>query len=277
MDSRPDQLYLDLLKKTLSFTLWPEPPIPVSLFAYMLAPWKRKVLRAIDRLLTKKNWILAQNRRFTDEERRLGRVWPGYADSMIGMKRLDNLQHCVETALHENVAGDLIETGVWRGGACILMKGILQVKGDSSRRVFVADSFQGLPKPNESQYSADAGDEHHIHEYLAVSQSEVQKNFQRYGLFDDRIVFLKGWFKDTLPIAPIEKISVMRLDGDMYESTIDALNALYPKLSPGGFCIIDDYMLEGCRKAVHDYRDQHGISEPIVDIDGFGAYWRRNP
>ena len=87
--------------------------------------------------------------------------------------------------------------------------------------------------------------------------------------------FLPGWFKDTLKDAPIENIAVLRLDGDLYESTIQALDALYPRLSPGGFCIIDDYNLEGCRKAVADYRTKHGITADIVDIDGTGVLWRK--
>jgi O-methyltransferase len=91
------------------------------------------------------------------------------------------------------------------------------------------------------------------------------------------VEFLVGWFKDTMPTAPIEQISVMRLDGDLYESTWQAIEALYPKLSPGGFCIVDDYgdLVAQCQRAIHDYRDQHGITEEIVDVDGFGAYWRK--
>ena len=97
-----------------------------------------------------------------------------------------------------------------------------------------------------------------------------------YGLWDDQVRFLKGWFKDTLPNAPMQQIAVMRLDGDMYELTMDGLNALYPRLSVGGFVIIDDYvLLEPCRQAVDDYRRQHDITEEIVPIDFTGAYWRR--
>jgi Macrocin-O-methyltransferase (TylF) len=109
-----------------------------------------------------------------------------------------------------------------------------------------------------------------------VSLEEVKANFAKYGLLDDRVVFLKGWFKDTLPSAPIERLAVLRLDGDMYESTMVALTSLYDKVSSNGFVIIDDYgCIESCRKAVHDFRESRGISEPILDIDGFGVYWRK--
>ncbi|MGQ0552442.1 MAG: TylF/MycF family methyltransferase [Planctomycetota bacterium] len=205
-----------------------------------------------------------------------GRYWPAFAQTMLGRKRLDNVQHCVETALAENVPGDFIETGVWRGGACILMRAILKARGETSRRVWVADSFQGLPKPDASKYAADEGDRHHTWADLAISLASVQRNFERYGLLDDQVRFLKGWFKDTLPTAPIERLAVARLDGDMYESTMDGLVNLYPKLSPRGFLIVDDYgAIPACKQAVHDYREKHGVREELVTIDWTGVYWRK--
>jgi O-methyltransferase len=177
----------------------------------------------------------------------------------------------------ENVPGDLLEAGVWRGGACIFMKANLVARQDDRRVVWVADSFEGLPAPNAALYPADRGDDLHTRGGLSVGADQVRHNFERYGLLDDRVRFLVGWFKDTLPAAPIEALSVMRLDGDMYESTWQAIDALYPKLSLGGYCIIDDFGSHQSQagQAVLDYRAAHGIDEEIVDIDGFGAYWRR--
>ena len=196
---------------------------------------------------------------------------------MIGRARLRNLRDLVATAISEGVPGDLIETGVWRGGACILMRAALEAFGDLGRRVFVADSSEGLPAPDAQAYPADLGDKHHTIEELSISLDEVKANFAKYGLLDNRVVFLKGWFKDTLRAAPIERLAVLRLDGDMYESTTDALTALYDKVSPGGFVIVDDYgCIEACRRAVHDFRDARGIVDPIVDIDGWGVYWRKS-
>jgi len=117
---------------------------------------------------------------------------------------------------------------------------------------------------------------HHAAPVLAVSEAEVRANFERYGLLDDQVRFLPGWFKDTLPDAPIDRLAVLRLDGDLYESTIQPLDALYPRLSPGGFCIIDDYFgIKACRQAVTDYRAKHGVSAEIVHIGGTGALWRK--
>jgi len=230
--------YLDLLKRTLTGMIYEDPPISTS--------W---------RPLSK----------YDEQARTGGSDWPLTAHTMIGLKRLDNLQHCVEDTLAKQVPGDFIETGVWRGGASIFMRGILRAHGVSDRSVWVADSFQGLPPPNPDAYPADAGDPLHTYDYLAVSLEEVKSHFERYGLLDDQVRFLEGWFRDTLPVAPIERLAVLRLDGDMYESTMTALTNLYPGLSPGGFVIIDDYggTWSGCTRAVHDFLSQHARPEGV--------------
>jgi O-methyltransferase len=276
MKTTPEGLYLDLLKKTLSFSLWPEPPMPLSTFNHDRAAWKRLAIAAAEGIAGAAGVKIVKPARVTAAEREEGRDWPSYADTMIGLRRLDNLQACIESVLHDDVPGDLIETGVWRGGACIFMRGVLRAYGVGERRVYVADSFQGLPAPDPEKYPHDAGDVHHRCSFLAVSEEAVQRNFERYGLLDEQVVFLKGWFKDTLPKADIDALAVLRLDGDMYESTMDALNALYPKLSRGGYCIIDDYVLPNCRKAVEDYRAAHAITAAILPIDGTACYWRND-
>jgi precorrin-6B methylase 2 len=155
------------------------------------------------------------------------------------------------------------------------MRGLLKVLGDSTRFVWVADSFAGLPEPDHDAYPADAEDYLHTVDQLAVSLETVRENFARFDLLDENVQFLKGYFKDTLYTAPIEKIAVLRMDGDMYQSTWETLDALYPKLSPGGYLIIDDYARENCAKAVHDYREKHGITEEIIPVDWTASYWRK--
>ena len=141
----------------------------------------------------------------------------------------------------------------------------------------MADSFQGLPRPDPGRWPAETGDEHWTREQLAVPLEEVQANFARYGLLDERVRFLPGWFKDTLPAAPIEQLAVLRLDGDMYGSTMEALEALYPKLSPGGYVIVDDYgAIPQCKEAVTDFRTAHGIIDPMESVDWTGVYWQRS-
>lgn len=275
MTTTPAALYLDLLKKTLSFTLWPEPPIPITQYNHQRPALKRLGVSILSRLFAPFDLQLVRPAPFADSDRYDGRIWPGYADTMIGRQRLDNLQYCVESALRDGIAGDLIEAGVWRGGACIFMRAVLAAHGVTDRKVFVADSFAGLPPPDTASHPADAGDEHHRYATLAVSRDEVAANFQRYGLLDEQVVFLEGWFSDTLPTAPIDRLAVLRLDGDMYGSTMDALTSLYPKLSSGGFCIIDDYALPGCRQAVTDFRTANNIDAELHDIDWTGCYWRK--
>ncbi len=203
-----------------------------------------------------------------------GKDWPKFAQTMVGLKRLDNVHHCVERIVADHVPGDLIETGVWRGGVVIFMRALLDAYGDDNRSVYVADSFQGLPPPDDA-YPADAASQLHTTKSLAITRDEVEKNFERYGLLDDRVRFLEGWFKDTLPTVRDRIWSVVRLDGDMYESTMDGLTNLYPQLSVGGFLIVDDYTYEPCRQAVVDYREANAIDEPIEAIDWLGAFWRR--
>lgn len=271
------QLYLRLMKLTLSYALWEEPPVPVECFESDRSWMKKILLRGFSSFLRWRfpHLQLVEKINPTEQDRAEGRTWPSQAHTMIGLKRLDNLQFCAEQVLKERVPGDFIETGVWRGGACIFMRAVLAAYQVTDRRVFVADSFAGLPKPDEASYPQDAGDKHHRLSFLAISQSEVADNFRKYGLLDDQVCFLKGWFKDTLPTAPIAQLAILRLDGDMYESTIQALTALYPKLSPGGYCIIDDFVIQGCQQAVLDYRRAHQIQCPTKAIDNSSVFWRK--
>ena len=205
----------------------------------------------------------------------VGWSWPKYGQTMVGEARLENVQMTVETVLADGVPGDLIEAGVWRGGVTILMRAVLAAYGIEDRRVIVADSFRGLPPPNAEIYPADEGDIHHTANQLAVSRDQVETNFRMYGLLDEQVEFLEGWFSDTLPTLEERRWAVVRVDGDMYESTTDALVNLYPGLSVGGFVIIDDYAHGPCRQAVEDFREAHRVSEPIEKIDWTGAFWRR--
>ncbi len=210
------------------------------------------------------------------KDRSQGSDYPIVAHTMVGLERLNNIQKCVENVLQENVPGDLIETGVWRGGSSIFMRAILKVHADSIRKVWVADSFEGLPPPNLDKYPEDRGLDLYKIQYLAVPLEVVQDNFKKYNLLDDQVVFLKGFFKDTLPTVPVEQFAILRLDGDLYESTMDALMCLYPKLSIGGYIIIDDFgAISACAKAVHDYRNAFGITDRIEQVDWTGVYWKK--
>jgi hypothetical protein len=242
------ELYLDLIKKCLINSIYEDDSVqPVSV--------RQGPHRADDR----------EN----------GLDWPSKAHTMIGLKRLNNIQFCAQEVLRNNIPGDFIETGVWRGGATIFMRAILKTYNDTSRTVWVADSFEGLPKPKENLYPVDRNDWHHTCQFLAVSLEEVKSNFEKYGLLDDQVRFLKGWFSETLVNAPIDKLALLRLDGDMYESTIVALENLYPKLSIGGYILIDDFALVGCNRAVQDFRKKYSITDQMKAVDWSGIYWKK--
>lgn len=209
------------------------------------------------------------------ENRAEGRDWPLYAHTMVGAARLKNLRELVKRTLVEKIPGDYIETGVWRGGCCILMKAVISAYSDPIRKVYVADSFEGLPPPKPALFPADTGDNLHQYGELSISLEQVKSNFAKYDLLDSRVIFVKGFFDVTLPLLQADSFALLRLDGDMYESTIVALNNLYPKLSPRGFVIIDDYALEGCRKAVDDYRAQNRIDAKINTVDWTGIWWQK--
>lgn len=267
---RAESLYLDLMKRVLVNWIYGDAeyrniPFPPNLDAGLIQEAMEMGLQ------------LMRPEPCVRQLRESGYDHPPFAHTMVGLKRLDNLQFCIEDTLANEVPGDFIETGVWRGGASIFMRAVLKAHGVTDRTVWLADSFKGLPPPDVEKYPIDAGVELHTWEFLAVSLEQVKANFELYGLLDGQVRFLKGWFRDTLPEAPIDRLAVVRLDGDLYESTMDGLINLYPKLSVGGYLIVDDYgLIPPCRKAVHDFRHKHQINDKIFEIDATGVYWRRS-
>ena len=265
-------LYLDLMAKVITRYGFEGHHVTVmpDLQSYDYYLWE-----LLQQAMPDRDIRLVKTGEFRADLREVGQDWPVDAESMVGLKRLANIRFCVEQALSDGVPGDVIETGVWRGGSCIYMRAVLKAHGVSDRTVWVADSFQGLPAPS-GEHVADVGSDFHKYDELAISVEQVKDNFRRYDLLDDQVRFIEGWFADTLADAPIEQLAVLRLDGDMYSSTVEALDALYHKLSPGGFVIVDDYgAVPACAKAVHDFRDKHGITDPIEIVDWTGAFWRK--
>jgi O-methyltransferase len=262
------QLYIELLKKTLRNDVYREAELRP------LAPSSRARRMALT-ALRKLDLTLVRQTDFRRMQKRVDHAGsPPYAHTMLSQERLDNIQYCVESVLNDEVPGDFAETGVWRGGAVALMLGVLKAHGVTDRKVWAADSFEGLPPPDLSLYPADSDIPWHAYPDAKVSVEQVRENLKRYDLLSEQVHFLKGWFRDTLGKAPVDRLAVLRLDGDMYESTMDALVPLYPKVSGGGFVIIDDYFLPACKKAVHDYRDRNAITSQLVRIDDESVYWR---
>jgi O-methyltransferase len=270
LDAGSEQLrdrYLDLLEQTLAHTAYARLDVGRT--------GANALSRRIARLLRRHAIVALRFRADDHADRRAGRDWPVFAYTMSGGQRLRNTRRCVERALADGVEGDLVEAGTWRGGSAMMMKGTLCAYGDDQRRVYVADTFAGLPAPT---LAPDRGSRLHREPLLAVAVEEVRAGFERLALLDDRVVFLEGLFADTLPAVADRSWAVIRLDGDLYESTRDALEQLWPGLSVGGFVIVDDYgAVDGCRRAVDEFRARHAITTPLQRIDWTGVWWRREP
>jgi len=286
-----EERYLDILKKSLVNLLYLENEarlIYVFLSIISNTPIDQKTFRDIE----KDNHPIMQVLRQQREECRV-LSWP-YVDpqsglekfvdlrdltevahTMIGCKRLDNIHYCLDIIRKENISGDLIETGVWRGGSVVFMRGYLAAYNIIDRTVWAADSFEGLPKPRlpqdlEYDLSAD------VRPFLAISLDEVKQLFSKYNLLDNNVQFIKGWFHESLPHAKVKQLALLRLDGDLYESTRDALMNLYHKVVPGGFIIVDDYGdFLPCRKAVDEFRAQNNITSPMERVDWTGVFWQK--
>ncbi len=266
-----NELYLDLLKKTLTraivgkryerHSLNPE----THIFA-LINKLIKIIFKPLGLELVK---VIPSSEMDYEESTHLASTRNEDAESMLGIKQFDQMQSAIVDVVGRNVPGDVLEAGVWRGGMTVFMQGVLRTINDETRKVWVVDSFEGLPDPDSKHdtFGWEKGN-------MSVSLADVKSNFHRYGLLDDNVKFLKGLFDDTLPQAPIDQLSILRVDGDLYESTLSVLTSLYPKLSVGGYAIFDDYInLQDCRRAIDEYRDAHSITDEIISIDERAVYW----
>jgi Macrocin-O-methyltransferase (TylF) len=267
------QLYLDLLKRCLTNVIYRDPPIPT--------PW-------------------LPSGEFDLDARVRGVDWPSQAHTMIGFRRLENLQRLAESVLADKIPGDFLEAGVARGGAMVFLRGVLRVHDVTDRTIWLADSFQGFPEPSPDELPeadtiypqlaedlarfegvlgerAQSADELYRQFLRGTSEDEVRQTFERYGLLDDQVRFLPGWFADTLPSAPVRRLAILRADSDLYDSTQTTLEHLYPKVSPGGYVIIDDYhSVDECRRAVHDYLKSIDADHQRLEVvDECAVSWRK--
>jgi len=272
-----DSAYLDLLKRCLTASIYDESawqlldgPMPHE---NGLGPYLK---RTIIHLLKRHGFRIVRTRPYDAKLRDQGLDWPLFGFTMGGIQRLNALQVCIEDVLANNVPGCFVEAGVWRGGSSIFAKAVFCHHRACDRIIWCCDSFQGMPSPSTTDLSIDKTTDFSDRDYLIASEADVIINFKKFGLLDENVRFLKGWFCDTLPNAPIDKIAILRMDGDLYESTMDALKNLYHKLSSGGYVIADDYKSwKGCRTAVDEFRKENGIVDEIVHIDAHAIYWRR--
>ena len=192
--------------------------------------------------------------------------------SLVGEEGLDNIEELLKKVKENNTPGIFLEAGIWRGGACIWARAMMDYL-KINEPVYACDSFEGVPNP---QWKEDWGDQNYLMKELAVSLNTVKENFN-YFVLEGPVRFIKGLFKDTMPMIKeeIEAISFLRIDGDLYESTTQVLDNLYDKVSKNGFIIIDDYALAGAKMAVDDFRVKRNIETPLVKVNDTIHYWQK--
>jgi hypothetical protein len=200
----------------------------------------------------------------------------------VPVERLDHLEQCIRQVIAERVPGDLLEAGIWRGGVTMFMRAVLKELDVTDRRVWGADSFEGLPRPTRGPSAKEtiAFDSPAMERLgrLAVPRSRVEQGFRRFGLMDEQVRLLPGWFDASLPQAPIDQLAILRIDADFYASTLDVLNVLYEKVSPGGFIVVDDYGEDNwtdCRAAVDEFRRARAVTEAMEPVDPYCWFWQK--
>lgn len=199
--------------------------------------------------------------------------------TMTSPERLVSLIRSLDHLVSQGTAGDIVECGVWKGGSMMLVAKRLLQLGDTGRRLFLFDTFEGMSEPDERDVSA--VDNRAAKDLLSESErldgnnvwcysslDEVQANLRSTGYSMNNISFIKGKVEDTLPEKSIGKIALLRLDTDWYESTLHELETLYDQVVPGGIVIIDDYgHWSGCRKAVDEFIAKRKLNVFLNRID----------
>lgn len=207
------------------------------------------------------------------EAEMVGRInglhWAGY--TMVGLRRLDNLEFCINEVVRKSIPGAIVEAGVWKGGACIFATAALKELKEE-RNVYVCDIFDGtFPKP---KIEMDEWTEKHDFQPLVCKLKDVQANFRKFGYLDSNVIFKEGWFENTLPTIT-EPISILRVDGDTYQSTMNTLQ-LEKQLSPGGYIIMDDWAIATSRQAFIDYFEGQNREDDVIPVDSLSVYWQKN-
>lgn len=209
---------------------------------------------------------------------------PGALIGWDGRARMLLMDSLARQVLSAGVPGDFVEAGVYRGGMSVYLAGLLRALGGGERRLWALDSFKGCPAPEDllgSRFARapQARDDARWAGRYACSIDSVRSHFAQHDLLDDRVRLVQGMFHETLPSTEIERVSLLHIDADLYSSTAEVLEHLYPKLSPGGFVVFDDYGFPECRRAVHDLRSALAVTTPIrlAATRWPVAYWQKTP
>jgi len=200
------------------------------------------------------------------DERKGGNDWPVVGHTMVGHTRIENVKTLLSDVIANNIPGDFVELGVWRGGVCIFARCLLNALRQTDRKVHLFDAFGDIPGYGPST------------PYLSVSQAQVEHNLEKYHAKEGS-VFHKGLFKDSVkPFASEFKgnISVLRVDGNFYDSYQDAMYYLYDKVPVGGYVIFDDVMSHpAVTRFWNDFKKEQQLPEELTQIDFHSAYFKK--
>ena len=270
--------YLDLVKKTVVADFYPFTYLDID---YPTSNFIKRIIKKIIIKTISKNKISIK-KTLTPDEVENGSERSSLSFSMVGKKRLNNVHKLIDRIFKDNIEGDFLEAGIWKGGIIIFMRACLLAYNDKNRKVWGIDSFKGLPPLDVHNFPEDKIFEKILDDWnrqeMIVSKKEVIENINKFDLYDNQVELIEGWFSDVFKKNyNIKKLSLCRIDGDLYQSTYEALVGLYPKISLGGYVIIDDYGLwsGACKKAVDRFREENNINSELIKIDWAGVYWRK--
>ena len=201
--------------------------------------------------------------------------------TMTSEERLVSVTRSIEYIVENSIEGDIVECGVWRGGSMMMAANKLVTLKCLNKKIFLFDTYEGMSEPGKDDIAWDAISAAEIYSntekktgyggWCYSTLSEVKNNLAKSAYPEENIIFVKGKVEDTLPHASINKISLLRLDTDWYESTKHELECLYDKLSIGGILIIDDYgHWQGAKKAVDEFIKKRNLKLFLNRIDYTG-------
>ena len=203
------------------------------------------------------------------------KVKPGY--SMLSTIRLLTLYQLVKEVQLQGLKGDIVECGVWNGGACAIMaKSYQDAGGRNERSIWIFDSFEGLPPPGERDGESVA--KYYFKGFSQGNLDKVRLIFNKLSVPFDNVKVVKGWVEDTLPKNNLGPVALLHIDTNWYESVKVALDNIYDKIVVGGFIMVDDFFFfEGCRNAVLDFLKERGIEHKvqITKVDRSAVYFQK--
>lgn len=188
--------------------------------------------------------------------------------SKVGLRRLRSLRRLTQELNRRGIEGDIVECGTCEGGSGALLAQTAR-EGHVQRRTWLLDSFEGMPPAGES-------DPKEAMEWTGLTKgsiSRVRDVLRRVRVPEEDVTIVPGWFSDTLPKLPAQRIALLHIDADWYDSVTEVLDSLFDRVVPGGYVVLDDYgYWEGCSRAWHDFETRRGLSLKLTHVDSAGVY-----